>query len=41
MTQTENRGSNTVLAKCYDLPRVHKQDTPLRPLISLINSPIH
>ena len=32
---------NTVLAKCYGLPKIHKQDTPLRPIISWINSPTH
>ena len=32
---------NTVLAKCYGLPKIHKQDIPLRPIISLINSPTH
>ena len=33
--------TNTVLAKCYGLPKIHEQDTPLRPIISLINSPTH
>ena len=33
--------TNTVLAKCYGLPKIHKQDIPLRPIISLINSPTH
>ena len=33
--------TNTVIAKCYGLPKIHKQDTPLRPIISLINSPTH
>ena len=33
--------TNTVLTKCYDLPKIHKQHTPLRPIISLINSPTH
>ena len=33
--------TDTVLAKCYGLPKIHKQDTTLRPIISLINSPTH
>ena len=33
--------TNTVLAKCYCLPKIHKQDTPLRPIISFINSTTH
>ena len=31
--------TNTVLAKCYGSLKIHKQDTPLRPIIPLINSP--
>ena len=33
--------TNTVLAKCYGLPKIHKEDTPLCPIISLINSLTH
>ncbi|KAL7307629.1 hypothetical protein TKK_0000317 [Trichogramma kaykai] len=36
LTQT-----NTILAKCYGLPKIHKKDIPLRPIISTINSPTH
>ena len=28
--------TDTVLAKCYGLPKIHK-DAPLRPIISLVN----
>ena len=31
--------TNTTLAKCYDLPKIHKKYVPVRPIISLINSP--
>ena len=33
--------TNTTLAKCYGLPKIHKKDVPFRPIISLINSPTH
>ena len=33
--------TNTSLPKAYGLPKVHKKDYPLRPIISTINSPIH
>ena len=33
--------SNTTLAKCYGLPKIHKKDVPFRPIISLVNSPTH
>ena len=33
--------TNTTLAKCYGLPKIHKKDVPYRPIISLINSPTH
>ena len=33
--------TNTVLAESYGLPKIHKQDIPLRPIISLINSLTH
>lgn len=33
--------TGTVLAKGYCLSKVHKQNVPLRPNISLINSPTH
>ena len=36
LTQT-----NTNIARCYGLPKIHKKDIPLRPIISTINSPTH
>ena len=33
--------TNTTLAKYYGLPKIHKKDVPVRPIISLINSPTH
>ena len=36
LTQT-----NTVLARCYKLPKVHEPNWPLRPVISLIKSPTY
>ena len=33
--------TNTALAKCYGLPKIHKQDAPFRPIISFINSHTH
>ena len=36
LTQT-----NTVLPRAYRLPKIHKKDVPLRPIISTINSPTH
>ena len=33
--------TNTVLAKGYGLPKIHKPNAPLRTIISLINSPTH
>ena len=33
--------TNTVLAKGYGLPKIHTPDIPLRPIISLVNSPTH
>ncbi|XP_043469746.1 uncharacterized protein LOC122503318 [Leptopilina heterotoma] len=33
--------TDTVLAKAYGLPKIHKENVPLRPIISLINSPTH
>ena len=36
LTQTD-----TTLAKAYGLPKIHKADVPLRPIISLVNSPTH
>ena len=33
--------SNTVLPKAYGLPKIHKPDIPIRPIISTINSPTH
>ena len=33
--------TSTVLARCYGLPKIHKKDIPLRPIISLINSPTY
>ena len=36
LTQT-----NTNIARCYGLPKIHKKDVPLRPIISTINSPTH
>ena len=36
LTQT-----NTMLSKAYGLPKIHKIDVPLRPIISTINSPTH
>ncbi|CAB0038253.1 unnamed protein product, partial [Trichogramma brassicae] len=32
---------DTVLARAYGLPKIHKPDTPLRPIISLIGSPTY
>ena len=31
----------TNIPKVYALPKIHKQDTPLRPIISTVNSPTH
>ena len=28
--------SDTTLAKCYELPKIHKVDVPVRPIVSLI-----
>lgn len=36
LTQTD-----TSLAKAYGLPKIHKQNNPLRPVISTIGSPLH
>ena len=36
LTQT-----NTVLPRAYGLPKIHKNNTPLRPIISTIGSPTH
>ena len=36
LTQTD-----TMLAKAYSLPKIHKPDAPLRPVISTIGSPLH
>ena len=33
--------THTSLPKAYSLPKIHKKDCPLRPIISTINSPIH
>ena len=33
--------TNTVLAKCYSLSKIYKQNTSLLPIISFINSPTH
>ena len=33
--------SDTMLANCYGLTKIHKNDVPLRPIISLINSPTY
>ena len=33
--------TDTVLTKCYGLPKIHKEDAPLRPIISLVNSPTY
>ena len=33
--------SDTTLAKCYGLRKIHKVDVPLRPIVSLINSPTY
>ena len=33
--------TDTNLALAYGLPKIHKKDLPLRPIISLINSPTH
>ena len=33
--------SNTTLTKYYGLPKIHKVDVPLRPIVSLINSPTY
>ena len=33
--------TNTVSGKGHGLPKIHKPDVPLRPIISLINSPTH
>lgn len=32
---------NTELSRAYGLPKIHKQNTPLRPIISLVNSPTY
>lgn len=31
--------TDTLLAKCYGLPKIHKIDIPMRPIISTVNSP--
>lgn len=33
--------TDTVLAKAYGLPKIHKENVPFRQIISLINSPTH
>lgn len=33
--------TNTVLAKMYGLPKIHKLNTPLRPVVSSINTPTY
>ena len=33
--------TSTVLARYYGLPKIHKKGVPLRPIISLINSPTY
>ncbi|KAL7291732.1 hypothetical protein TKK_0014519 [Trichogramma kaykai] len=33
--------TNTILAKCYGLPKIHKPSLSFRPIISTINSPTH
>ena len=33
--------THTTLAKVYGLPKIHKENAPLRPIISLVNSPTH
>ena len=33
--------TNTTLAKAYGLPKIHKKEYPLRPIIYSLNSPTH
>ncbi|KAL7296555.1 hypothetical protein TKK_0009987 [Trichogramma kaykai] len=33
--------ANTILAKCYGLPKIHKPSLSFRPIISTVNSPTH
>ena len=33
--------TDTVFAKCYGLPKIHKENASLRPIISLVNSPTY
>ena len=33
--------TNTTLAKGYGMPKIHKENAPLRPIISLVNSPTY
>ncbi|CAB0030195.1 unnamed protein product, partial [Trichogramma brassicae] len=33
--------SDTSLARAYGLPKIHKKDVPLRPIISLVGSPTY
>ena len=33
--------TNATLAKAYGLPKIHKKEYPLRPIISSVNSPTH
>lgn len=33
--------TNTTLPKGYGLPKIHKENVPFRPIISLVNSPTH
>ena len=35
------RQTNTHLAKCYGLPKIHKPTLSVRPIISTVNSPTH
>ncbi|XP_023314008.1 uncharacterized protein LOC111693520 [Trichogramma pretiosum] len=40
-TQFERSLSETSLARAYGLPKIHKPDAPLRPIISLVGSPTY
>ena len=33
--------TDPVIAKCYGLPKIHKEGAPLRPIISLVNIPTY
>ncbi|VDP72239.1 unnamed protein product [Schistosoma mattheei] len=40
-TYNDLRSRGSRLPHMYGLPKVHKHDVPLRPILSMINSPYH